>query len=183
MILSYFSIFWYFSLRGITKKIEHELKPIFSHFLICWSFFIFLHWSYFRFLLIFCTVVKDVGRSYKNSQSKISTTILKKPVLSYSASHTSYASHSIQTFILYIPDNKQINTNKNKNNISNIDDIQSCVTPRKKIHSVQTTSTPTNLISLNELFHPKTSTNALSFECTSKLCITFFNQISVYFHI
>ena len=42
-----------------------------------------------------------------------------------------------------------MNTNQNKNNISNIDDIQSCVTSRKQNYSVHATSTTTNLKSLN----------------------------------
>ena len=40
-------------------------------------------------------------------------------------------------------------TNKNKNNISNTYDIQSCVTPRKQNYSVQETSTTNNLTPLN----------------------------------
>ena len=38
---------------------------------------------------------------------------------------------------------------------------------------------------LKDLFQPKTKHffHALSFECTSKLCITLFNQFLVYFHI
>ena len=38
---------------------------------------------------------------------------------------------------------------------------------------------------ITALFQPKTDLflHALSFECTSKLCISFLNQFSVYFHI
>ena len=93
---------------------------------------------------------KDISCFYKDNQSNLSTPTLKKPVLSSSAYHTSSASNSTQTSISFRLDNKHITTNNNKNNISNIDDIQSCVTPRKQNYSVQVTSTPTHLTSLND---------------------------------
>ena len=91
---------------------------------------------------------KEIGRFYKNNRSKLYTPTLKKPVLLSSASHTSSASNSTQTSILYTIDIKEINTNKNKNNISNTYDIHSCVTPQKN-YSVQTTSPTTHLTPLN----------------------------------
>ena len=47
------------------------------------------------------------------------------------------------------PNNKDITTNQNKNNTSNTDDIQSCITPQKYNYRVQATSTPTSLTPLN----------------------------------
>ena len=73
---------------------------------------------------------KDIGGFYKHNWSKLYTPTLKKPVLSYSYSHTSSASNSIQSYISSRIDNKHITTNQNKKNISNADDIQSCVTPQ-----------------------------------------------------
>ena len=85
-----------------------------------------------RFLHI-GTTGKEIGRSYKYNQSKISTSALKKTVLSSSAAHTLSASNSTPTSISSQLDNKDITTNQNKNNISNTDDIHSCVTPQKKL--------------------------------------------------
>ena len=100
---------------------------MFSHF-----FFELSHLSsfiIFSILLLFFTMDKDIGCFYKNNQLELSTPILKKPALSYSASHTSSTHTSISSRL----DNKHIITNHNKNNTSNKDDIQSCVTPRKQI--------------------------------------------------
>ena len=84
---------------------------------------------------------------------KLSTPKLKKPVLSSSYSHTSSGSTWTQTSILSRLDNKQITTNQSKNNISNIDDIQSCVTPQKQNYSVQATYKTTHLIPFNAKLH------------------------------
>ena len=78
-------------------------------------------------------MVDDIGCYYKYNRSKISTLTLKKPVLSSSADHTLYASNSTGTSISYQLDNKEITTNQNKNNTSNIYDIHACVTPQKQI--------------------------------------------------
>ena len=96
---------------------------------------------------------KDIGCFYKNNRSELSTPTLKKPVLSSSASHTSSASNSTRTYILSRLDNKKIITNQNKNNTSNTDDIQPCVTPRKQNYSVHATSTTTHLTPLNDTLH------------------------------
>ena len=80
---------------------------------------------------------KEIGRLYKNNQSKLSTPTLKKPGLSSSAAHTSSASNLTRTSISSQLDNKGITTNKKKNNTSNIDDTHSCVTPQKQNYSVQ----------------------------------------------
>ena len=95
-------------------------------------FFIYPHLSYFWFLLLFSTMGKEIVCFYKHHWPKLSTPTLKKPILSSSVSHTSSASNSTWTSISSILDNKWINTNQNKNNISNTDDIQYCVTPGKK---------------------------------------------------
>ena len=92
---------------------------------------------------------KEIGRSYKYNQSKISTPTLKIPVLSSSAAHTSSTSNSTGTPISSQLDNKYINTNQNKNNTPNIDAIHSYVTPQKQHYSVQATSTPSTLKPLN----------------------------------
>ena len=86
---------------------------------------------------------------FKNNWSKLSTPTLKKPVLSSSASHTSYASNSTGTTISSQLDNDNIIKNQNKNNTSNTDDIHSGVTPQKQNYSVQATSTNNHLTSLN----------------------------------
>ena len=51
---------------------------------------------------------KDVGRSYKYNQSKISTPTLKNPVLSSSANYTSYTTSLSQTIISSQLENKDI---------------------------------------------------------------------------
>ena len=91
-----------------------------------------------------------VGRLYKNNRSKLSTPISKKPGLSSSAFHTSSVSNYTRTYISSILDNKHITTNQKKNNISNTDDIQSCVTQQKQNYSVQDTYKPTHLRPLND---------------------------------
>ena len=94
-------------------------------------------------------MVKEIGHSFKYNRLKISTTTLKKPVLSSSVAHICFARNSTPTSISSQLDNKYITTNKNKNNTSNTDDIHSCVTPRKHNYSVQATSTPPCLTRLN----------------------------------
>ena len=91
---------------------------------------------------------KEIGRFYKHNRSKLFTPTLKKYVLSSSDSHTSSASYSTQTSISYRLDNKHITTNQNKNNTSNTDGVQSCVTPQKN-YSVQAKLTPTHLTPFN----------------------------------
>ena len=49
---------------------------------------------------------KDIGRSYKYNQSKISTPTLKKPVLSSSSNYTSYTTSLSQTIISAQIENK-----------------------------------------------------------------------------
>ena len=87
-------------------------------------------------------MVKVIGRSYKYNRSKISTPTLKKPVLSSSAHHTSYTTTSTETIISYQLEHKDSTAIQNTSDISNTDDVHSCVTPRKHNISVQATSTP-----------------------------------------
>ena len=88
---------------------------------------------------------KDIGHFSKYNRSKISPPTLKKPRLSFSAAHTSSASNLERIYISSQLDKKDITTNQDKNKTSNIDDIHSCVTPRKQNYSVQATSTTTRL--------------------------------------
>ena len=92
---------------------------------------------------------REIGRSYKYNRSKIFTPSLKKLVLSSSAAHTLSAGNSTPTSISPQLDNKENTTNQIKNNTSNTDEIHSCVTSRKQNYSVQATSTPPRLTSLN----------------------------------
>ena len=88
---------------------------------------------------------KEIGSFYKNN---ISTPTLQEPVLSYLDSHTSSADNSTQTYILSRLENKHIDTNQSKKNISNTDAIHLSVTPFKK-KRVKATSTTTNFTPLN----------------------------------
>ena len=111
---------------------------------------------------------KEIGRFFKYNQSKLYTPKIKEPVLLSSASHTSSESNSTQTSISSQLDNKEITTNKNKNNTSNTYDIHSCVTPRKQNYSVQATSTTTNLTSLNATLY----LTSVKLHRTTKLSLT-----------
>ena len=73
---------------------------------------------------------KEIGCSFKYHQSKISTPTLKKPVLSSSENHTSYTSNLTQTIISSQLENEDSTAIQNTADISTIDDIHSCVTPR-----------------------------------------------------
>ena len=96
---------------------------------------------------------KEIGHFSKIIDLKLSTSTLKKPVLSSSAAHTSFASNSTRATISSKLDNKDITTNKNKNNTLNTDDIHSFVTPREQKYSAQATSTTTYLTPLNATLH------------------------------
>ena len=85
---------------------------------------------------------KDIGRYFKYNRSKISTTTLKKPVLSSSGHHASYTTTLTRTIISYQLENEDITSIQNTSYISNTDDIHSCVTPQKQNISAQTTSIP-----------------------------------------
>ena len=76
---------------------------------------------------------KEIGRYFKYNRSKISTPTLKKPVLSSSANHTSYASNLTPTIISYQLENEDSTAIQNTSDISNTDDIHSCVINQKRI--------------------------------------------------
>ena len=84
---------------------------------------------------------KEIGRSFKYNRPEISSLTPKKPVLSFSANHTSYKTNSIPTFMPRQVQYKDSTSIQNKVNISNTDDIHSCVTPQKQNISVQAIST------------------------------------------
>ena len=107
---------------------------------------------------------KYIGRLYKNNRPKLSPPTPKKPVLSSSAAHASSECNSAQTSISSKLDNKDITTNRNRNNTSNTDDIHLCVTPRKTNYSVQATSTTTSLTPLN----PTLTISPLELHTTTK---------------
>ena len=113
------------------------------------SFLTYPHLPYFCFLVLICIMVKEIVRLYKNNQSELSTSTLKKPVLSYSAAHALSVSNSTGKSISSQLDNKDISTNQNKNVTSNTDDIHSCITPRKQKYSVQATYKNTRLTPFN----------------------------------
>ena len=85
---------------------------------------------------------KDIGRSFKYNRPKSSSLTLKKPVLSSSAHHKSCINISNQPVTSHPRQYKGGASNQDNVNISNIDDIHSCVTPKRHDISVQTTSTP-----------------------------------------
>ena len=83
---------------------------------------------------------KDILRIYKHSQSQLSTTSIKAPVLSYSDDQTSSYIELTITSVSSVIDKKQTNSVlcsknsiQNDLNITNNDDIQSCETPRKQL--------------------------------------------------
>ena len=85
---------------------------------------------------------KDIVSSYKYNRSKISSPTLEKPVLSSSTNHTSYTTNSDPIIMSHQLQQKDSTSIQNTENISNTDDIHSCVTPQKQNISVQATSTP-----------------------------------------
>ena len=68
------------------------------------------------------------------------TPTLKKPVLSSSANYTSYTTSLSQTIISSQLEHKDSTAIQKTSDISNTDDIHSCVTPRKQNYSVQSIS-------------------------------------------
>ena len=72
---------------------------------------------------------KEIGRSYKYNLAKSSSPTLKKPVLSSSAHHTSCITISNQPVTSHPCQHIGSASNQDKVNISNTDDIHSCVTP------------------------------------------------------
>ena len=93
-------------------------------------------------------MVKEIGCSYKYYRSKISTPTLKKPVLSSSANYASYTTNLTPTIMSHQLQHEDSTSIQNTLEISNTDDIHSCVTPRKQNISFQVTSTPPQLTPL-----------------------------------
>ena len=85
---------------------------------------------------------KDIGRYFKYNQPKSSNPTLKKPILSSSANHTSCITIINPPITSHPHQHKGSASNQYKVNISNIDDIHSCVTPKIHNISVHATSTP-----------------------------------------
>ena len=85
---------------------------------------------------------KDIGCSFKYKQPKSSSPTLKKPVLSSTANHTSCITVLNQPVRSQPCQHKGSASNQEKVNISNTDDIHSCVTPKSHNISVPATSTP-----------------------------------------
>ena len=91
---------------------------------------------------------KDIGRSFKYNRPKSSSPTLKKPVLSSSENHTSCITISNLPITSHPRQYKGSASNQDKVNISNTDDIHSCVTPKRHNISDQATSTPPRLTPL-----------------------------------
>ena len=132
--INWFSFFGVliFLIEGVTKNnisIIHQ-NILYFHLLRSLTY---PHLSFFRFLVLICTMGKKIGRFFKYNILKLSTLTIKKPFLSSSDAHKSSASNLTWTSISSQLDNKDITTNQNKNNTSNIDGIHSCVTPWETI--------------------------------------------------
>ena len=91
---------------------------------------------------------KEIGRSFKYNRPKSSSLTLKKPVLSSTANHTLCITISNQPVTSQPFQHQGTAPNRDKVNISNTDDIHSCVTPKINNISVQATSTPPHLTPL-----------------------------------
>ena len=91
---------------------------------------------------------KDIGHSFRYNRPKSSSPTLKKPVLSSSENHTSCITISNPTIMYHPLQHKGSASNQEKVNISNTDDIHSCVTPKSHNISVHATSTPPRLTPL-----------------------------------
>ena len=100
------------------------------------------------FIALIGTTGKDIGRAYRYNRSKISSPTLKKPVLLSSENHSSYTSNLTPTIMSHQLQHKESTSIQNRFNISNTDDIHSCVTPQKQNISVKATSTPPRLTPL-----------------------------------
>ena len=90
-------------------------------------------------------MVKDIGRSFTYNRSKISSTTLKKPVLSSSENYTLYTTNLARTIIASQLENEESTEIKNTSDILNTDGIHSYATPQKHNISVQATYTPPRL--------------------------------------
>ena len=91
---------------------------------------------------------KDIGCSFKYNRPKSSSPTMKKPVLSSTANHTACITISNPPITSHPRQHKGSASNQDNVNISNKDDIHSCVTPKRNNISVKTTSTPPCLTQL-----------------------------------
>ena len=91
---------------------------------------------------------KGIGRSFKYNRPKSSSPTLKKPVLSSTSNHTSCITISNPSITPHPRQHEGSASNQDKVNISNTDDIHSCLKPKRHNISVQTTSTPPRLTPL-----------------------------------
>ena len=107
-----------------------------------------MYLSYSVFIALIDTMGKKIGRAHKYNWSKISSPTLKKPVLLYSANHTSYTTNLTPTIMSYQLQHKDSTAIKNTVNTSNKDDTHSCATPRKQNISVKATHAPPRLTPL-----------------------------------
>ena len=94
------------------------------------------------------TMGKDSGHFFKHNRPKSSSLTLKKPVLSSSAHRTSSINISNPPITSHPRQHKGSASNQDKVNISNRDDIHSCVTPKRHNISVQAKYTPPRLTPL-----------------------------------
>ena len=85
---------------------------------------------------------KEIGRSFKYNRPKSSSPTLKKLILSSSANHTSCITISNPPITSHPRQHKGSAFNQDNVNISNTDDIHSCVTSNRHNISVQDTSIP-----------------------------------------
>ena len=102
-------------------------------------------------LPISCSMLTEIGKIYKHSQSQLSTSSLKAPFISSSDPQTSSAIKLTTTSVPSVTDKNQNNsvlysknTTQNDTTITNNDNIQSCEAARKKKYSIPSTSTPNN---------------------------------------
>ena len=122
-------LFFDFSVFFIAGKTKHNTLTFYKK-ISSFDFLSFLnypHFSFFRFMELIFAMGKEIGSSFKYNWSKRSTPTLKEPVISSSSVHTSFAKKLTWTSISSQLDDKDITTNQNKNNISNTDNIQSCI--------------------------------------------------------
>ena len=103
---------------------------------------------FFVGVVLIGTMGNEIGRSFKYNRPKSSSLTLKKPLLSSTANHTSCITDSNQPVTSQPCQHTGSAPNQDRINISNIDDIHSCVTPKRHNISVPATSTPPRLTPL-----------------------------------
>ena len=94
------------------------------------------------FIALIGTMGKEIGHTYKNNRSKISSPTLKKSVLLSSENHISCTTNLTPTIMSHQLQHRYKSSIQNTVNTSNTHDIHSCVTPWKCNISVKATYTP-----------------------------------------